>query len=364
MPGFSQLLTNRQKASLATNPEGGQAPLGHSAVDVLRHDCKPIQWLINALLPAELCARCSGLHLISGCKQGPSDGHGGGECPAWGSRGLRPTQGRHVSDRLAVMMLGQLSTADGGNEILSVCLLTTRPVSTRAVTVRIMTTNSTSTTIDSAAPAVSVLCKGCRSVQPIDSFLCPVPCAGCYRIRQQCRTCLTKSTKHYHAHREDLRAARQMRERQSKRVTCVCGASILVSYREKHEQTKRHQSIIALLGHNNNNNNNNTALNQPTVAVTATPPTPSPARIIVDAADAAAALSDEEWYAIFDKNRLFPRDPDVTAALGMLGALPTNKHAEVSWNYAFAQRDLGPAAMEELGRYGRGGARTSRIIAA
>ena len=42
-----------------------------------------------------------------------------------------------------------------------------------------------------------------------------------------------------------------MLENQCERVTCVCGISIRASYREQHEQTKRHKAIVALLGDNN-----------------------------------------------------------------------------------------------------------------
>ena len=45
-----------------------------------------------------------------------------------------------------------------------------------------------------------------------------------------------------------------MRERQSERVRCACGVSILASYREKHNQTHRHQIVMALLGNGDHYN--------------------------------------------------------------------------------------------------------------
>ena len=103
------------------------------------------------------------------------------------------------------------------------------------------------------ADAIPVLCKGCRLVLPIHSFLCSVDGVKCYRLRLQCRSCINKSTKHYRAHREDLKAARQLRERQAERVTCVCGVSIYAHHREKHYLTKRHQTVTALLQATSNN---------------------------------------------------------------------------------------------------------------
>ena len=140
-----------------------------------------------------------------------------------------------------------------------------------------------------------MLCKGCRSVRPIESFLSPVPDTGCYRVRQQCRACTTKSAKHYQAHREDLRATRQMRERQSERVTCACGATVLASYRERHYQTKRHRTIAALLCNRNK-------------AVKALLKEQSPGT-------GAAAPTEDELSAVLDRERLrlIPR------TLGMVG---------------------------------------------
>jgi len=210
-----------------------------------------------------------------------------------------------------------------GRNIFCFCSLSTPSVSTRSELPLIMTSTSTSTIAESTMPAVAVLCKSCRAVHPIESFLSPASDAGCYRIRQQCRSCLTKSAEHYHAHREDLRATRQIRDRQSERVRCACGVSILASYREKHNQTHRHQTFMALLGNGDIYNilaRSSTLTAAPTTAQ-------APARITIDAAE-AAATSEEQWFAMLDKTRLSPRDPDVTADPEMLGALPTNKRAD------------------------------------
>ena len=115
---------------------------------------------------------------------------------------------------------------------------------------RNMAEHSSCTTIKSSMPTVSVLCKGCRTMQPVELFLCPVFDTGCYRIRQQCWSCINKSAKQYRKHREDLRSTRHLLETQSERVTCACGISIRASYREQHDQTKRHQAVVALLRNN------------------------------------------------------------------------------------------------------------------
>jgi hypothetical protein len=161
-----------------------------------------------------------------------------------------------------------------------------------------MSSSSTSTSVE------SVLCKGCRTVRPIDSFLCPVPDAGCYRVRQQCQSCITKSAKHYQAHREDLRATRQMRERQSERVTCACGSTILASYRERHYQTKRHRTIAALLL-NSSRAVTAASTTQSPATDTAQPvesaPTPSPHRVFTmgDVADTSNLTPEVVEYREF-----------------------------------------------------------------
>ena len=106
---------------------------------------------------------------------------------------------------------------------------------------------STRTKVEPTTDAIPVLCKGCRLVLPIHSFICSVDGTKCYRLRLQCRSCINKSTKHYRAHREDLKAARRLREQRAERVTCVCGVSIYAHHREKHYLTKRHQTVTALL---------------------------------------------------------------------------------------------------------------------
>jgi predicted secreted protein len=121
-------------------------------------------------------------------------------------------------------------------------LLSTRTVVTYTVPSPVMTTHSTSTAIT----ALPIWCKGCRSIQPFSSFLFKLDLL-CYRVHVQCRQCLHKSTKHYRKHREDIKAARQAREQEDERITCVCGVTINARYRDKHCQTKRHQSVVALL---------------------------------------------------------------------------------------------------------------------
>ena len=81
-----------------------------------------------------------------------------------------------------------------------------------------------------------------------------------------------------------------MRERQSERVTCVCGATVLASYRERHCQTKRHQTIAALLRNRNK-------------AVSALLEEQSRAKHESD----AAAETEDELFAAFDRTRLLPR---------------------------------------------------------
>jgi hypothetical protein len=144
-----------------------------------------------------------------------------------------------------------------------------------------MTSDSTSTIPKSNGLPIRVLCKGCRSIQPIESFLVPVE-AGCYRVRQQCWPCILKSNKHYRAHREDLRSARQLLEREVERVTCACGVSINVCYREKHEKTKRHQTVTALLRHENK---------------------PIPGATLSASIDAAEDPNEDELYAVDHKGK-------------------------------------------------------------
>jgi hypothetical protein len=102
---------------------------------------------------------------------------------------------------------------------------------------------STASTSDESATtpitaSFPVWCRGCRSVQPVAAILRKVD--SCYRVRQQCGKCITKSTKHYHAHRAGIRAAREMRQQDCERVACVCGLTINVKHREKQYHTKRH----------------------------------------------------------------------------------------------------------------------------
>ena len=95
-----------------------------------------------------------------------------------------------------------------------------------------------------------VLCRGCRTAQPLPLFLYPVD-ASCYRVRMQCKRCIDKSVKHWRAHREDLKAARATRERDRERITCVCGTSINARHQAKHCQSKRHLSVVAVLRQHN-----------------------------------------------------------------------------------------------------------------
>ena len=105
-----------------------------------------------------------------------------------------------------------------------------------------MSTHSTAT----AVTALPIWCKGCRSIQPFSSFLYKLDLM-CYRLHLQCRPCLHKSMEHYRKHREDIKAARMAREQEDERLTCVCGVTIKARHREKHCQTKRHRSVVALL---------------------------------------------------------------------------------------------------------------------
>jgi hypothetical protein len=95
-----------------------------------------------------------------------------------------------------------------------------------------------------------VLCKGCNATLPLPLFLHPID-ASSYRVRVQCKRCVAKSAKHWRAHREDIKAARATRERDSERITCVCGTSINVRHRTKHCQSKRHLSVVAVLRQHN-----------------------------------------------------------------------------------------------------------------
>ena len=106
--------------------------------------------------------------------------------------------------------------------------------------------NADSASVDS----YRVLCKGCRTIQPLPLFLCPVD-TSCYRVRMQCKRCIDKSVQYWRAHREDLKAARATRERDCERITCVCGTSITVRHRAKHCQSKRHLSVVAVLRQHN-----------------------------------------------------------------------------------------------------------------
>ena len=95
-----------------------------------------------------------------------------------------------------------------------------------------------------------IWCKGCRTIQRFSSFLTYVDPA-CYRVHVQCRQCLQKSTESYRRHRDDIKAARQAREQVCERVACVCGVTINVRYRDRHCQSKRHQTVVALLRYAN-----------------------------------------------------------------------------------------------------------------
>ena len=73
----------------------------------------------------------------------------------------------------------------------------------------------------------------------------------CYRMSLQCHRCLHKSSEHYRIHRADIKAARAMRERVIERLMCVCGTSVYTRHREKHLQSNRHQTVVAILRHRN-----------------------------------------------------------------------------------------------------------------
>jgi hypothetical protein len=112
---------------------------------------------------------------------------------------------------------------------------------------------SPSTSVDLNHPSSNsfpVWCAGCRTIQPIALFLDTVDPA-CYSVRRQCRRCVNKSQKHWRERREHIKAARIARERECERLTCVCGIQINARYRDKHCQSKRHQSIVALIRQHN-----------------------------------------------------------------------------------------------------------------
>ena len=120
-------------------------------------------------------------------------------------------------------------------------------------------------TESSPATSYSVLCKGCKSILPLSLFLHPVD-GSCYRLRMQCKRCINKSSKHWRAHREDIRAARATREADAERITFVCGISINVRHRTKHCQSKRHLSVVAVLREHNALPSNNSVSIGPTSA--------------------------------------------------------------------------------------------------
>jgi hypothetical protein len=106
-----------------------------------------------------------------------------------------------------------------------------------------------STTEDPSSISINsyaVLCKGCKATQPLQMFLHKID-PTCYRVSLQCRRCLNKSTKHWRANREDIKAARATRERDCERIACVCGISISARYRTQHCKSKRHLSVVAIL---------------------------------------------------------------------------------------------------------------------
>ena len=110
-------------------------------------------------------------------------------------------------------------------------------------TPRIMTSSSTSTTVDSTRPEVSVLCKGCRSMRPIESFLCPVPDAGMlpnppavYSCALPSRPSTTRRIERI-CEPHDRCASGKVSASRARVVQPSCA-----SYRERHCQTKRHQS--------------------------------------------------------------------------------------------------------------------------
>jgi hypothetical protein len=116
-----------------------------------------------------------------------------------------------------------------------------------------------------------------------------------------------------------------MRERQSERVTCVCGSTVLASYRERHYQTKRHRTIAALLCNRNK-------------AVKALLKEQSPYI-------GAAAEKGDELFAAFDKTRLRlnPR------ALGMVGV--ADDASSQSCTYTEIKDRALPAFSERCRRY-------------
>ena len=105
-------------------------------------------------------------------------------------------------------------------------------------------------TLSTSIQSCRALCKGCKATLPLANFLHPID-ASSYRVRLQCKRCVAKSAKHWRAHRDDIKAARATRERDTERITCVCGTSINVRHRAKHCQSKRHLSVVAVLRQHN-----------------------------------------------------------------------------------------------------------------
>jgi hypothetical protein len=47
---------------------------------------------------------------------------------------------------------------------------------------------------------------------------------ACYRLRRQCWRCVTKSKKHYEPSKDDIKAARAVRERDRERISVRAGS--------------------------------------------------------------------------------------------------------------------------------------------
>jgi hypothetical protein len=171
-----------------------------------------------------------------------------------------------------------------------------------------------STTVGSNSASVDsyrVLCKGCGIPQPLAMFLHQVD-EACHRLNMQCRRCLYKSAKHWREHRQDIKEARATRERDSERITCVCSASINVRHRVKHCQSKRHQSVVAVLRQHN-------ALSPtPSTVICPSPPTSAAqrgSRTFQEEFDEVVAAVEKELaagQALRERRRSLPRSTSPT----------------------------------------------------
>ena len=154
-----------------------------------------------------------------------------------------------------------------------------------------------------------VLCKGCKVTQPLEMFLHKID-PTCYRVNLQCKRCLNKSTKHWRAHREDIKAARATRERDCERITCVCGVSINARYRVQHCQSKRHLSVVAILRQQNALASNSSAS---IVAVSTPAAGHRKGQTLQEEVEACLAANEQQLAAndaLRERRRSLPKSPE------------------------------------------------------